>query len=138
MSSCGPTNSRTSVLRCAPRVNSRSSKEPGAAWERIADRVCTAVHEAGCKEQPSGSGLRLRLVAEENRELRRALAVWLRRLVLPELIGSEELPPLEELEEIESMLAAKRLTWPERWKEERGVAGRYDEGARGRPTGRRA
>lgn len=75
------------------------------------------------------AGLRRQLAADENRELRRALTVWLRRLVLPKLVGAEQLPPLEaleDLEEVASMLTKKRMTWPERWKEEGMAKGRQE------------
>ena len=62
--------------------------------------------------------LRGRLHGDENRELRRALAVWLQRVVLPGLVPGEVMPLVNDLQEVTAMVAERGLTWPERWKQE--------------------
>ena len=68
--------------------------------------------------QASLMRLRGRLDGDENRELRRALAVWLQRVVLPGLVPGEVMPPVNDLQEVTAMVAERGLTWPERWKQE--------------------
>lgn len=62
--------------------------------------------------------LTARLQAPENSELRRALTVWIHRVVLKKLIPGTEIPPVNELKEIESMLAERVVEWTETWKQQ--------------------
>ena len=64
------------------------------------------------------SRLTERLQAPENRELRRALTVWIHRVVLQRLVPGATIPPVNELKEIESMLAERVGEWTKTWKEQ--------------------
>lgn len=64
------------------------------------------------------AALARRLQSPENTELRRALTVWINRIVLKRLIPGTELPQVNELKEIETMLAERVTTWTEKWKQE--------------------
>ncbi|MBK5915547.1 Rpn family recombination-promoting nuclease/putative transposase [Rhodocyclus purpureus] len=64
------------------------------------------------------AALTRRLNSPENTELRRALTVWINRVVLKRLIPGTELPKVNELKEIETMLAERVVTWTENWKRE--------------------
>lgn len=74
-----------------------------------------------------------RLQAPENRELRRALAVWIHRVVLERLVPGEAIPAVDELTEIESMLAERVVEWTEKWKQqgiEQGLEQGIEQGKR--------
>jgi hypothetical protein len=64
------------------------------------------------------AALAQRLRSPENTELRRALTVWINRVVLKRLIPGAEIPEVNELKEIETMLAERVVTWTETWKRE--------------------
>ncbi len=74
--------------------------------------------------------------------LRRALTVWIRRVLLGRLIPQEPLPELNDLEEVEAMLAERVTEWTQKWKMEGRVEGRMEgrmEGeAQGEARGRNA
>ena len=109
--------------------------EEGAEDNLVSDIIALESWPSAERFAAIVAGLRKRLAVDENRELRRALAVWLRRLILPKLTGTDDLPPLEELEELEIMLTEKRLTWPERWKEEGVQQGMQQGMQQGRQEG---
>ena len=67
-----------------------------------------------------------RLQAPENRELRRALTVWIHRVVLQRLVPGTAIPPVNELKEIESMLAERVVEWTKTWKEQGIEEGRKE------------
>ena len=67
-----------------------------------------------------------RLQAPENRELRRALTVWIHRVVLQRLVPGTTIPPVNELKEIESMLAERVVEWTKTWKEQGIEEGRKE------------
>jgi predicted transposase/invertase (TIGR01784 family) len=63
------------------------------------------------------------LQAAEQRALRRAFVVWIRRVLLPNRAPGMELPEfndLQDLHEVHDMLAERIKKWPEQW-EERGI-----------------
>jgi hypothetical protein len=63
------------------------------------------------------------LQAAEQRGLRRAFVVWIRRVLLPNRAPGMELPEfndLQDLHEVHDMLAERIKKWPEQW-EERGI-----------------
>ena len=49
------------------------------------------------------------------RELRRDMATWLRRAVLPARLPGTEVPELKDLEETKIMLEERTATWPRKW-----------------------
>ena len=76
-----------------------------------------------------------RLQAPENRELRRALTVWIHRVVLQRLVPGAAIPPVNELKEIESMLAERVVEWTKTWKEQGIEEGRKEGHKEGRKEG---
>jgi hypothetical protein len=64
------------------------------------------------------AALARRLHSPANTELRRALTVWINRIVLKRLIPGTDLPQVNELKEIETMLAERVVTWTENWKQQ--------------------
>ncbi|MCP3961850.1 MAG: transposase [bacterium] len=70
----------------------------------------------------------------ELRELRRDMATWLRRAVLPARLPGIEIPELQDLQEAKIMLAERAARWPKQW-----MAEGYEKGhAEGLEQGRRA
>lgn len=63
----------------------------------------------------------------ELRELRRDMATWLRRAVLPARLPGIEVPELRDLQEARIMLAERAATWPQQWMAE-GMAEGYEKG----------
>ncbi|MCP3960544.1 MAG: Rpn family recombination-promoting nuclease/putative transposase [bacterium] len=51
----------------------------------------------------------------ELRELRRDMATWLRRAVLPARLPGIEIPELQDLQEAKIMLAERAARWPKQW-----------------------
>ena len=51
----------------------------------------------------------------ELRELRRDMATWLRRVVLPARLPGIEVPELQDLQEAKTMLEERAATWPRQW-----------------------
>jgi len=80
------------------------------------------------------------LAAPENSSLRRALTGWIRRLVLKRLNSSENVPEVNDLQEIEAMLAERVNQWTETWKQqgiEQGIKQGIEQGiAQGITKGR--
>ena len=70
--------------------------------------------------------------------LRRALTVWIRRVLLNRLIPQEPLPELIDLEEVEAMLAERVTEWTQKWKMEGEAKGRMEGRTEGRMEGRNA
>jgi flagellar biosynthesis/type III secretory pathway protein FliH len=70
------------------------------------------------------SRLTERLQAPENRELRRALTVSIRRVVLQRLVTGTAIPPVNERKETESMPAERVVEWSRTWKEQSIEEGR--------------
>ena len=50
--------------------------------------------------------------------LRRAFAVWLRRVLLPARLPTVSLPEVQNLVEVQSMLAERVIEWTQEWKEQ--------------------
>jgi predicted transposase YdaD len=63
----------------------------------------------------------LRDPAQEN--LRRAFTVWLRRVLLPARLPTVFIPEVQELVEVQTMLAERVIEWTQQWKEEGLQAG---------------
>ncbi len=55
---------------------------------------------------------------QKYRSLRRAFAVWIRRVLLHRLMPQEPMPELNDLEEVEAMLADRVTEWTQKWKME--------------------
>ena len=55
------------------------------------------------------------LHAPEQTELRRAFTVWLGRVLLPGRLSGVELPLINELQEVETMLAERAKEWTKQW-----------------------
>ncbi|MBF0628587.1 MAG: hypothetical protein HQL91_10265 [Magnetococcales bacterium] len=67
----------------------------------------------------------------EQRELRRAFAKWLSRILLPRLTKRdvaipEAMPEMEELEEVHTMLAETAERWTREWMRDGEKKGRHD------------
>ncbi len=58
------------------------------------------------------------LRAPEDDPLRRAFTVWLRRVLLPARLPGLSLPAVEDIGEIQTMLAERVIEWTQQWKEE--------------------
>ena len=58
--------------------------------------------------------------------LRRALVVWINRVVIKRVIPGENVPELNELQEIDNMLAERVDQWVEKWKQEGHQTGRQE------------
>ncbi|NJL28588.1 MAG: hypothetical protein HC897_12215 [Thermoanaerobaculia bacterium] len=65
-------------------------------------------------------------LGEEAEQIRRDMAAWLRQVVLPAKLEGEELPEVEDLEEVDAMLAERVKTWPKKWMAEGYQAGRQE------------
>ncbi len=65
----------------------------------------------------------------ELRELRRDMATWLRRVVLPARLPGVEVAELHDLQEAKIMLAERAATWPKQWMAE-GYESGYGSGLR--------
>jgi uncharacterized protein with von Willebrand factor type A (vWA) domain len=59
-----------------------------------------------------------RLKAPRYDSLRRALTVWINRVVLKRLVPGESIPEATELQEINTMLAERVVEWTEKWKQQ--------------------
>ncbi len=62
----------------------------------------------------------------EQRDLRRAFSVWLGRVLIPGRFGGAEMPPTNDLQEMEAMLAERVKEWQQEWKEEGLEEGRQE------------
>ena len=58
------------------------------------------------------------LKAPEHQSLRRSLLVWLKRVVLSEMAPNKEFAQLNELQEVQTMLAETVTQWTQNWKHE--------------------
>lgn len=58
------------------------------------------------------------LAAPARDSLRRAFVVWLKRVLLPARAPGVELPPINDLQEMHTMLAERVRTWTEDWKQQ--------------------
>lgn len=66
----------------------------------------------------------LRDPAQES--LRRAFTVWLRRVLLPARLPMVSIPEVQELTEVQTMLAERVLEWTQQWKEAGRREGRQE------------
>jgi predicted transposase/invertase (TIGR01784 family) len=67
--------------------------------------------------------------------LQRAFTVWLKRVLLPARMPGVEIPELQDLQEVESMLAERVKEWTEQWKQEGLEQGLEQGRAEGRAEG---
>jgi predicted transposase/invertase (TIGR01784 family) len=58
------------------------------------------------------------LKESEQENLRRAFAVWFKRVFLPARVPGAEVPELHDLQEVKTMLAERVVEWTRQWKEE--------------------
>lgn len=77
--------------------------------------------------------LRAWLAAPEQASLRRAFAEWIERVLLPLRLPGIEIPELQDLDEIDAMLAERVIEWTKEWKQQGLEEGRKQ----GRKQGRR-
>jgi len=68
--------------------------------------------------------------------LRRALVVWINRVVLKRLVPAERIPEATELQEIDTMLAERVVEWTEKWKQQGLQQGLQEGRQEGRQQGR--
>lgn len=81
---------------------------------------------AAVREMPLGA---------EGEAIRRDMAVWLRQVVLPARLPDEQLPEVDELEEVDEMLAERVKTWPKKWMAEGYRSGLREGEQKGRQEG---
>lgn len=63
----------------------------------------------------------------EQSDVRRAFVGWLRQVLLPRRMPEAEVPELENLQEVKTMLAERVREWTEQWREEGREKGRVEE-----------
>jgi predicted transposase/invertase (TIGR01784 family) len=69
-------------------------------------------------------GLIERLKGREYLSLRRAFTVWIRRVLLARVVPDEPIPEVDDLQEVDTMLAERVTQWTEKWMmagEEKGI-----------------
>ena len=66
------------------------------------------------------------LQAPEQLRLRRSFAVWVGRVLLPRRLQGENLPEIENLQEVHAMLAERVEEWTKNWKQEGRQEGRQE------------
>ena len=76
------------------------------------------------------------LKSPEQASLRRAFTVWLKRVFLPGRVPGVEFTNLNDLQEVQSMLAERVIEWTEEWKREGMEKGRLEGRLEGRQEGR--
>ena len=93
-----------------------------------------------------GSGTRYSEVIEalvewlqkpEQSDLRRAFVGWLRQVLLPRRMPEAEVPELENLQEVRTLLAERVKEWSEQWRDEGRREGRREGRQEGREEGLR-
>jgi hypothetical protein len=67
--------------------------------------------------------------------LRRAFTMWLRRVLLPARLPAVVMPEVQDLAEVQSMLAERVMEWTQQWKEEGLEQGRQEGLEQGRQEG---
>ena len=75
------------------------------------------------------------LKSPEQASLRRAFTVWLKRVFLPGRVPGVEFTNLNDLQEVQSMLAERVIEWTEEWKREGMEKGRLEGRQEGRQEG---
>ena len=66
------------------------------------------------------------LKGEHNRELRRAFTVWINRMVIKRIVRGNHPPEVNELSEVQTMLAERMTQLTEEWKQEGWQEGRQE------------
>jgi predicted transposase YdaD len=72
------------------------------------------------------SSLQQRLRQPEYANLRRAFVVWINRIVLRRLMPGQVIPEVNELQEIDTMLAERVEEWTAQWKREGKIEGKLE------------
>lgn len=80
--------------------------------------------------------LAIRLQAPQHDSLRRALTVWIHRVLLKRLAPREDIPELTDLQEINTMLAERAERWVENLRRDALLQGRQEGLQEGRQEGR--
>lgn len=78
------------------------------------------------------SNLTLRMKDPKYVSLRRALIVWINRIILKRMVPGENIPEVNDLQEIDNMLAERVTQWTEKWKQEGMQQGRQEGIQKGR------
>jgi hypothetical protein len=65
--------------------------------------------------------LQLLAIAGYYASLRRAFAVWLKKVLLPARLPGVELPELADLNEVNTMLAERVMEWTRQWYDTFGI-----------------
>jgi len=76
-------------------------------------------------------------LGEQDEEIKRDFAAWLRRVILPTTVPGEHLPEMQEFQEIRDMLAERVKEWPKQWLAEGRAEGLREGLDKGRREGRR-
>jgi predicted transposase/invertase (TIGR01784 family) len=71
----------------------------------------------------------------EQESLRRAFVLWFKRVFLPARVPDAEVPELQDLQEVQTMLAERVVEWTRQWKEEGLREGREEGIQQGRQEG---
>ncbi len=91
-----------------------------------ADNLAAAIFRLEQSDQPADVRILVQelikwLKAPEQTSLRRAFAVWIRRVLLPVRLPGQTLPEINDLMEVDAMLAERVKEWTYEWKQE-GIA----------------
>ncbi|MBU0498704.1 MAG: Rpn family recombination-promoting nuclease/putative transposase [Gammaproteobacteria bacterium] len=78
-----------------------------------------------------------KLQSPEYRSLRRAFTVWIKRLILRRFAPAGELPELQDLSEVNSMIAERVESWTQQWLRQGIQQGRQEGRQQGRQEGKR-
>jgi hypothetical protein len=122
--------------------------ESAVGEEHLADRqnTVTSIIRLETSAVPADvrqavSQLQQRLQGPQYASLRRAFVVWINRIVLRRLMPGQEVPEVNELQEIDTMLAETVEEWTRQWKADGLQQGRLQglqEGRRGGIAGGKA
>ncbi|MEO5352994.1 MAG: Rpn family recombination-promoting nuclease/putative transposase [Magnetococcus sp. XQGC-1] len=74
----------------------------------------------------------------EQASLRRAFAVWLRRVLLPKRLAGAVIPEMTDIYEVDTMLAERVQEWTKQWREEGWLLGRQEGFQEGLQEGKTA
>ena len=115
--------------------------DEGQTLVRATDNTVTDIIEIESAPDPDQvqaiiARIAKRLAGPQNTELRRALAVWIRRVVLQRLAPEADLPPATELAEVQAMLSGNVIPWNQRALEKGLRQGREEGREEGRVEGR--
>ncbi len=104
--------------------------------------ICSAIlirlERAGSLEEAAAilRELKERLQHPRYTSVRRAFTIWVRRVLLRRMVPEEVIPEVNDLEEVNAMLAERVKQWTEDWKKEGLEEGRMEGLEEGRMEGR--